>query len=308
MQEKKNLPLVSVYTCVYNGEKTINRVFESMKNLDYPNIEHVIVNDGSTDRTDELINQYIKEAKFPVKYHKKENGGKHIALNVAWQMAEGYFMIQLDADDRLLPNSISNLVAEYFSIPEHNRKMYWCVQARCIDPNCNFIGEEFPEKINKIYWRDAFKIATKCKGEKVGLQVREYLSQYSFPEVKGLSYIPENIIFSQINRRYGTWYTNTVCMIYYVGEGDRLSAKRTTRKQFAPVAYKLKWEIINEEFYGRSRKKLFKYSVCYFVADKKYRSNNGYLKDVMLHKSFLRLISPLGYFGSLIYRIIKRIK
>ena len=77
MQEKNNLPLVSVYTCVYNGEKTIHRVFESMKQLDYPNFEHVIVNDGSTDSTEELVKQYIKEAKFPVKYHKKENGGKH---------------------------------------------------------------------------------------------------------------------------------------------------------------------------------------------------------------------------------------
>ena len=71
----KDYPLVSVYTCVYNGERTIHRVFESMKKLDYPNIEHVIVNDGSTDKTDELVQEYISQVSFAVKYHKKENGG-----------------------------------------------------------------------------------------------------------------------------------------------------------------------------------------------------------------------------------------
>ena len=52
-------PLVSVYTCVYNGAKTIHRVFDSMKKLEYPNIEHVIINDGSNDETAELIKQYM---------------------------------------------------------------------------------------------------------------------------------------------------------------------------------------------------------------------------------------------------------
>ena len=66
----KNYPLVSVYTCVYNGERTIHRVFESMENLNYPNIEHIIVNDGSTDQTDVLIQEYIERVSSNVKYQK----------------------------------------------------------------------------------------------------------------------------------------------------------------------------------------------------------------------------------------------
>lgn len=56
----KNYPLVSVYTCVYNGARTISRVFESMRELDYPNIEHVIVNDGSFDDTEKMIVLLVK--------------------------------------------------------------------------------------------------------------------------------------------------------------------------------------------------------------------------------------------------------
>ena len=152
-----SLPLVSIYTCVYNGERTIHRVFKSLKNISYPNIEHIIINDGSTDNTDALIKEYIKESAFPVKYFTKPNGGKHTALNIAWQEAGGEFMIQLDADDELYPNSISYLVNEYYKIPEPVRKQYWCVHGRCVTQHGDFVGDLYPEDINDCEWKTAQK-------------------------------------------------------------------------------------------------------------------------------------------------------
>lgn len=56
----------------------------------------------------------MQQVSYPVKCHKKENGGKHTAPNVAWDLADGDFLIQLDADNELLPHSISFLVDTYF--------------------------------------------------------------------------------------------------------------------------------------------------------------------------------------------------
>lgn len=303
-----NQPLVSIYTCVYNGERTIHRVFNSMRKLEYKNIEHVIINDGSTDTTDELIQEYIKNSPCRVKYVKKENGGKHSALNIAWDIAEGYFMIQLDADDELLPHSITYLVEQYFKIPKDLRNQYWCVHGRCITQSGEFIGDKYPEKINNNDWKKAQKLASTCSGEKIGLQKREFLAEFRFPEVKGVSFIPEAIIWNQINKKYGTWYTNEVVRIYYVGEGGNLTDKKKTRKTFGPTAYFFKWKIINEHFYGRSFKNLLYYSLCYFISSKTYRKNNKYLKDIRNHRATLIALAPITFCGSIVCRIIKKIK
>lgn len=306
--ENSEKPLVSIYTCVYNGERTLHRVFSSMKKLDYPNIEHIIVDDGSTDRTSELIEQYIKEVDYPVVLHKKANGGKHTALNIAWDLSKGFFTIQLDADDELLPHSISYLVDAYFSIPEDKRDDYWCVHGRCITQHGEFVGDAYPEDINCDDWQTAQNRASKCKGEKIGLEVRKYLSEYKFPQVLGVSYIPESTIWTQICKKYGTWYTNEVVRVYYVGEGGNLTARASRRRNFGPSTYYHKWMLSHPDLYKTSFKTLFKYSLWFFISDSKYRSNNKYFEGLESHKIGLFFLAPLTFFGAILYRVLKRIK
>lgn len=301
-------PLVTVYTCVYNGARTLDRVFKSMKNLNYPNIEHVIVNDGSTDNTDKLVNAYIAEVSFPVKYHKKENGGKHTALNIAWDIAEGEFLVQLDADDELLPHAVTYLVEKYYSIPECIRSEYWCVHGRCITQHGDFVGDKYPEDINNQHWSKSLVEAEKCSGEKIGLQVREYLKDYRFPEIVGLSYISEGMLWKQINSRYGTWYTNEVVRIYYVGEGGNLTAKKTLRRHFSPQCYKVKWRLMHPEWYDFSFTDLILYSLLYFISDTKFRSNNRYTEGLEKYRIALVLLCPITLFSSFWVRLIKHIR
>lgn len=304
----KEYPLVSVYTCVYNGANTIARVFESMHNLDYPNIEHIIVNDGSFDDTEKMVEEYISTVAFPVKYHKKENGGKHTALNKAWDLAEGEFMIQLDADDKLLPHSIKFLVDTYYQIPEEVRSEYWCVHGRCVTQFGDFVGDRYPEGINCETWKKAGEEARKYGGEKIGLQVRKYNCKYRFPEVMGVSHIPEGIVWQQINKVYGTWYTNEVVRVYYVGEGGNLTDKRSRRNQFGPGCYAYKWKLMHPQWYPRSFKNLALYSLSYFISDKKFRGYNPYLKDLEQYRIMLSLLCLVTYPGAFIFRKLKRIR
>lgn len=301
-------PLVSVYTCVYNGERTIYRVFESMKRLDYPNIEHIIINDGSTDKTDQLVQEYIGQAPFVVKYHKQANGGKHTALNVAWSLAEGEFMIQLDADDELFPHAVRFLVDTYYQIPEDIRHEYWCVHGRCETQHGVFVGDKYPCDINKYHWVEARQKASQCSGEKIGLQVTKYLRNYKFPNILGTPFLPEAIIWKQINKVYGTWYTNEVVRVYYVGEGGNLSAKKTTRRQFAPSAFYFKWQIMHEEEYGRSAKTLLFYPLHYYIADRNFQEHNGYLEGIQHHRVLLSLLQPIMFVGAFICRMLMGIK
>ncbi|HRF43377.1 MAG TPA: glycosyltransferase family A protein [Candidatus Competibacteraceae bacterium] len=101
-----NLPKVTIVIPVYNGEKYIESCIDSIINQDYPDIQIIIVDDGSTDRSAELIKKYER-----VEYYKQAQLGATVARNFGLKMAKGQFIKFLDADDFLAKNSISEQVA-----------------------------------------------------------------------------------------------------------------------------------------------------------------------------------------------------
>lgn len=85
--------VLTIFTPTYNRDNKLSRVYDSLKcqNCDY--FEWLIVDDGSKDHTEELVNSFIEEKKISIKYIKQNNSGKHIAYNTALCYAEGdYFL------------------------------------------------------------------------------------------------------------------------------------------------------------------------------------------------------------------------
>lgn len=105
------MPKVSVIIPVYNAESTIVKCIESVLDQDYNNIECVIVNDGSTDKTDHLIQSLYGNNNI-IKYIKTDNHGVSHARNTALDVATGDYIVFLDSDDFLLDESISSRVSK----------------------------------------------------------------------------------------------------------------------------------------------------------------------------------------------------
>lgn len=102
-------PFVSVIVPAYNEEKVIGRTIESVLAVDYPRIEVIVVNDGSTDKTIQIINTY----KPRVKVVDKPNGGKYTALNYGLLYSKGEIIVTIDADTILAPQSITSIVESF---------------------------------------------------------------------------------------------------------------------------------------------------------------------------------------------------
>ncbi len=105
-------PAVSVIIAAYNEEKVISKTINSVLKNDYPNLEVIIVDDGSTDKTfEEVKNNFSADER--IKLIRQANSGKAAALNNAMINAQGEILISLDADTQISKESISLLVRHF---------------------------------------------------------------------------------------------------------------------------------------------------------------------------------------------------
>lgn len=108
-------PKVSVIVPAWNEEVGIIATVKSIIDSSYENMELIVVNDGSSDNTDKVVNDYIKNyyGHKKIKYFKKKNGGKSSAMNLGIKKAEGEIVITTDADSIVDYMAIENMVLHF---------------------------------------------------------------------------------------------------------------------------------------------------------------------------------------------------
>ena len=106
---------ILVLTPTYNREKLIKKLYNSLiENSKYEvDIEWIIMDDGSTDETNKIINEFIKEDKIKIIYQKQENQGKMIAINNMIKKATGDIIIDCDSDDYFTQDAFKIIKEEY---------------------------------------------------------------------------------------------------------------------------------------------------------------------------------------------------
>ena len=122
----KNYPLVSIVTPTYNQAEYLAETIESVLMQDYPNIEYIVLDDGSKDHTRNVLEKY--NGRFRWESH--ENMGQAKTLNKGWKMAKGEVIGYLSSDDILYPGAISKLINILLSD----------VDISVVYPNCHLIN------------------------------------------------------------------------------------------------------------------------------------------------------------------------
>ncbi len=108
-------PLVSIVIPVYNCESYLSEAIDSVLSQDYPRIELIVLDDGSTDASRSVMESYPESA-FIRESH--ANMGQSATLNKGWAMAKGDILSYLSADDALLPDAIAEAVAQLKANPD----------------------------------------------------------------------------------------------------------------------------------------------------------------------------------------------
>lgn len=107
-------PLVTIVTSTYNNERYLRRTIESVLAQDYPNIEYIVINDGSPDNTEEILKSYGNRFYWET----QKNMGEVPTLNRAISMGKGELVGKLSSDDYLYPHCVGESVKQFMCAPE----------------------------------------------------------------------------------------------------------------------------------------------------------------------------------------------
>ncbi|HRM26316.1 MAG TPA: glycosyltransferase family A protein, partial [Clostridia bacterium] len=103
---------LSIITPTYNRANLLSACYASLCQQTDLDFEWIVVDDGSTDDTEAVVRSFQTES-FPVFYRKKNNGGKHTALNAAHDLIHGKYVLLLDSDDTLTPDAVASIKMEW---------------------------------------------------------------------------------------------------------------------------------------------------------------------------------------------------
>jgi glycosyltransferase involved in cell wall biosynthesis len=214
----------TVFTPTYNRARTLPRVYESLLPQTYRDFEWLIVDDGSSDDTKQLVESWQAESKFSIRYVYQRNQGKHTAFNRGVQEAQGELFLTVDSDDAFVPNALERFLFHWNSIPADVKDQFSAVTALCRYADGKLAGNKFPRDIMDS---DTIEVAFKYKvwGDKWGFQRTSVLKEFPFAADHDGKFIPESLTWFALSRRYKTRYVNEILLIIYFDEasGEHLS-------------------------------------------------------------------------------------
>jgi len=210
----------TVFTPTYNRAHLLYRVYNSLKAQTFKDFEWLIVDDGSTDNTKEVVDSYRLEGIVDIKYIWQPNGHKKSAFNHGVKEAKGLFFIPADSDDSFEAETLEIFKTAYESQPISIQQTLSGVVCLCKDQQGNVIGDYFPKEnwiSNDLEMRYKYHVS----GEKWGCIKTSILKDFPFPEVFG--HVPENVIWTPIAKKYKALFINKALRIYYVNEADSIT-------------------------------------------------------------------------------------
>ena len=204
----------TVFTATFNRAHTLSRVYEALKGQTFRDFEWLIVDDGSTDGTGELVAGWLHESDFPIRYVWQPRGGKARATNRGVEGARGRFFLPLDSDDVGLPQALERFKHYWDSIPEGERHLYSAVTCLMQDESGKICGNPFPFPVvdsDSLEMRDRYQ----STGERWGFHRTDVLRQFPFPEIDGETFITEGVVWTRIALSFKTRYVNDVLGVYF---------------------------------------------------------------------------------------------
>lgn len=185
--------LLTIFTPTYNRAHTIDRLYRSLCDQTCRDFEWLIVDDGSTDNTSAIVEQYQNQSDFSIRYYKKENGGKHTAYNFGLTLASGDLFFTVDSDDWLPADSVE-LISRYSAALMSNDRLAGIIALKSFANN-DIIGKKYiaDEAIMSLRQLEL----SGQGGERSLVFKTEIARQFPFPIIRGEKFMTESVVYDK---------------------------------------------------------------------------------------------------------------
>ena len=224
--------MITVLTPTYNRASLLINLYQSLTKQDFEDFEWVIVDDGSTDTTTDIVDKFIKEQKIVITYIQQLNGGKHKALNRGVKEAKGELILIVDSDDSLPQNSLSIIQRYYLDIKDN--PLIGGICGLMAHHDGTVIGKRnvsLPINISSIEMRYKYGfVGDVCEVFKI-----DVLREFPFPEFDNERFCPEDLVLNRIAKKFKLLFINDVIYLRDYLEGG-LTSKIVKIRMQSPIA------------------------------------------------------------------------
>ena len=203
--EKVEQVFLTILTATYNRVHTLPACHASLVKQTRKDFEWVVIDDGSSDDTESFFAN-LQDNGFRIRYFKKENGGKHTALNAAHPYIQGKYILMLDSDDTLTADAVEQVAAAW-SRYDDDSSIGIVTLLKGLDPehpNCYAADEGIPVDIMS-YHRICPVSNDACEVIR-----RELFLKYPFPVYPGEKFISEDALWNRVSFTHQCVYINRV--------------------------------------------------------------------------------------------------
>lgn len=234
---------ITILTPTYNRAELLPKLYESLLGQTNSDFDWLVVDDGSTDGTSELIRGYMQEKKIRIFYERQLNAGKHTALNRGIAGIESELTFIVDSDDYLPENAVETILFYHGKYKD--------------TPNLcgySFLRCHSDGRVNTAYFPEDEKIDTylhvringNIGGDKAEVFFTDILKRYPFPVFDGEKYMPEDVVWMRMSGPYQMVHINKNVYICDYLEGGLTNTGRRM-KIYSPKGMMLRSKIYLED-------------------------------------------------------------
>lgn len=227
---------VTVVTPTYNRAYILDKCYLSLKNQTNKSFIWMIIDDGSTDSTENEVEKWRSEGFINIRYYKKENGGKASALNFALDKVTSEYFVCLDSDDQFTPSAVEEALADLNTIEEDGN---YCgvIALRNHSDGSVMGGKRIPDNVLETTVMDITD-KYRIRSEFIQFYKTKIISNYRFPVIEGEKFISPEYIAREINRTYKFKVSQKrLCICDYLDDGLTRNKNKVIRKN--PKGYTL---------------------------------------------------------------------
>ena len=198
---------LTIFTPTYNRAYSLPRLYDSLLKQDTSLFKWLIVDDGSTDNTKELVDGWISEGKLEIKYMYQKNAGKMAAHNLGVKECDTELFLCCDSDDWMAENSIKPALDFWNAYQKELSGMVGPRDNKKSDTDTleTLPKNEKTDTLSGLYKKGYF-------GETALFFKTSVIRQYPFPVIDGEKFIPEGYVYRQLDDKYELLIYPTYCM------------------------------------------------------------------------------------------------